>query len=177
MTLGRIARRARARGGIICPMAMDWLKRFTPRLLRTAAPAETDGPVEVLHNMAQHGVHFPLALVRVRLELEWDQGVVVLPPSAARTRAWVAPRIRLVAALPVGTGADAQRRDARHRLLNRLAAATQPNVMAAILEEGVRGAAWSVEWDRQPFLLHPRPVAPADLELIDRVSPRKFFVQ
>jgi hypothetical protein len=162
--------------GIIIGMALDWLRRIAPRLIR-AAPAETDNPVEVLHNMTQHGVTFPVALVRVRIDLEWDQGLVVLPPAGQRTRAWVAPRVRLVNAVPTGTGADSQRRDLRHRLLNRLAAATQPAQMAAILEEGLRGEAWTVEWDKQPFLLHPRPVAPNDMELIDRVSPRRFFVQ
>ena len=156
---------------------MDWLRRLAPRLVRNAAPAESDGPIEVLRNMAQHGVRFPVALVRVRLELEWDQGLVVLPSSAQRARAWVSPRVRLVNAPLVGGGADAHRRDARHRLLNRLAAATDPAVMAAILTEGVQGQAWSVEWDKQPFLLHPRPVAATDMELIDRISPRRFFVQ
>jgi hypothetical protein len=157
-------------------MALDWLRRLAPRLVRPA-PAESDGPIDVLHNMAQHGVQFPVALVRVRIDLEWDQGLVVLPPAGQRTRAWVAPRVRLVNAPLVGGGADAQRRDQRHRLLNRLAAATQPGVLAAILEEGVRGEAWSVEWEAQPFLRHPRAVAPNDMELIDRVSPRRFFVQ
>ena len=158
-------------------MAMDWLRRLTPRLLRNAAPAESDGPIEVLRLMAQHGVQFPIAQVRVRIGLEWDRGLVVLPPSAQRTRAWVTPRARLVNAPLVGGGADAHRRDARHRLLNRLAAATQPAVLAAILAEGLKGEVWSVEWDKQPYLTHPRPIAANDMELIDRVSPRKFFVQ
>ncbi len=158
-------------------MAIDWLRRIAPRLARNAAPSENDGPIDVLRNMAQHGVHFPIAQVRVRIGLEWDQGLVVLPPSAQRTRAWVSPRVRLVNAPLVGGGADAQRRDARHRLLNRLAGAIEPAALAAILAEGVQGEVWSVEWDRQPFLLHPRPVAANDLELIDRVSPRRFFVQ
>jgi hypothetical protein len=158
-------------------MAMDWLRRLTPRLLRHAAPAETDGPIEVLRNMAQHGVHFPVAQVRVRIGLEWDQGLVVLPPAAQRTRAWVSPRVRLVNAPLVGGGADAQRRDARHRLLNRLAGSSEPAQLAAILAEGVKTEVWSVEWDRQPFLQHPMPIAAADMELIDRVSPRRFFVQ
>jgi hypothetical protein len=158
-------------------MPSSLLQRLAETFLPPGAPAEADDPVTVLRKMGRGGVRFPLTLVRVSFGLDRDQGAIVWPAGAGRRPVWVAPLIRLENVSLAGQPQAEARRDWRHRLLNRLAAAEGAGELAEVLAAGLQAAVWTVEWDRQTHLQHPLAVDPAALEVLDRLPPRRLFVR
>lgn len=151
------------------------LTRLARWLRRDRVPAETDDAVEMLRKMARAGVRFPLALARVRVDWDWAQGAIVLP-RGPKGEIWVAPRVLLTNTNLDEARQAAERRALRHRLINRLAVSAGPEEMARVLAGGLHAGVWSVEWELQPNLSHPQAFRPDDVEVMDRLPPRRFFI-